>query len=32
VRQPLYKRSSGRWQHYARHLQQLRAALEDGGS
>ena len=27
VRQPLYTRSSGRWQHYARHLDGLRAAL-----
>jgi tetratricopeptide (TPR) repeat protein len=27
VRQPLYTRSSGRWQHYDRHLDGLRAAL-----
>jgi tetratricopeptide (TPR) repeat protein len=27
VRQPLYRRSSGRWQHYARHLDGVRAAL-----
>ena len=27
VREPLYQRSSGRWQHYAEHLGQLRAAL-----
>jgi Tfp pilus assembly protein PilF len=27
VRQPLYTRSSGRWQHYERHLKGLRAAL-----
>lgn len=28
VRQPMYKRSSGRWRHYARHLDSLRIALE----
>jgi tetratricopeptide (TPR) repeat protein len=28
VRQPLYTRSSGRWRHYAVHLQRLRAALD----
>jgi tetratricopeptide (TPR) repeat protein len=27
VRQPLYTRSSGRWRHYERHLDGLRAAL-----
>lgn len=27
VRQPLYQRSSGRWKHYERHLDGLRAAL-----
>lgn len=27
VRQPLYRSSSGRWTHYERHLQPLRAAL-----
>ncbi len=27
VRQPLYRRASGRWRHYERHLEQLRAAL-----
>ena len=27
VRQPLYTRSSGRWQHYAEQLQPLRDAL-----
>jgi len=27
VRQPLYTRSSGRWKHYERHLDGLRAAL-----
>ena len=27
VREPLYRRSSGRWRHYARHLGPLRAAL-----
>lgn len=27
VRQPLYKRSSGRWRHYAQHLKGLRVAL-----
>jgi hypothetical protein len=27
VRQPLYTRSSGRWRHYERHLDDLRAAL-----
>ncbi len=27
VRQPLYRRSSGRWQHYERHLGPLRRAL-----
>ncbi len=30
VRQPLYDRSVGRWQHYARHLAPLFAALADG--
>ena len=29
VRQPLYNGSSGRWKHYSRHLQDLRAALGD---
>ena len=29
VREPLYRRSSGRWQNYARHLDPLRAALGD---
>lgn len=32
VREPLYARSSGRWRHYARHLNELRAALEAQGS
>ena len=27
VRQPLYTRSSGRWRHYAAHLQRLRTSL-----
>jgi hypothetical protein len=27
VREPLYLRASGRWQHYAKHLEPLRAAL-----
>jgi hypothetical protein len=27
VREPLYQRSSGRWQHYRRHLDGLAAAL-----
>ncbi|MEY4375774.1 MAG: hypothetical protein RJB26_324 [Pseudomonadota bacterium] len=27
VREPLYLRASGRWQHYAKHLESLRAAL-----
>lgn len=29
VRQPLYRRSSGRWRHYARHLAELRRALSE---
>jgi tetratricopeptide (TPR) repeat protein len=29
VRQPLYTRSSGRWQHYARHLTRLQSALDE---
>jgi tetratricopeptide (TPR) repeat protein len=29
VREPLYRRSSGRWRNYARHLDRLRAALDD---
>jgi tetratricopeptide (TPR) repeat protein len=29
VRQPMYRRSIGRWTHYARHLQPLRQALGD---
>lgn len=29
VREPLYRRSSGRWRNYAPHLQRLRAYLED---
>ncbi len=29
VREPLYQRSSGRWRNYARHLDPLRANLED---
>ncbi|MDE2184495.1 MAG: sulfotransferase [Alphaproteobacteria bacterium] len=28
VREPLYRRSSGRWRNYAQHLQAVRAALE----
>ena len=28
VRQPMYSRSIGRWQHYAKQLEPLRAALE----
>jgi tetratricopeptide (TPR) repeat protein len=28
VREPFYRRSSGRWRHYARHLQRLRDQLE----
>ena len=28
VREPLYRRSSGRWQHYAPHLAAIREALE----
>lgn len=28
VRQPIHQRSSGRWQHYAKHLSALREALE----
>lgn len=29
VREPLYQRSSGRWRHYARHLEPVRAYLGD---
>lgn len=29
VREPLYQRSSGRWEHYAQHLGPLRAALAE---
>ncbi len=29
VREPLYRRSSGRWQNYERHLDSLRAYLDD---
>ncbi|MBS0446077.1 MAG: sulfotransferase [Proteobacteria bacterium] len=29
VRQPIYTRSSGRWRHYSRHLDPLRAALAE---
>ncbi len=29
VREPLYQRSSGRWRNYARHVESLRAALDD---
>lgn len=29
VREPLYRRSSGRWRHYQKHLGPLRAALGD---
>jgi hypothetical protein len=29
VREPLYRRSSGRWRNYAPHLDKLRAYLED---
>ena len=29
VREPLYQRSSGRWQHYAKHLGPLREALAE---
>jgi len=29
VREPLYQRSSGRWRNYARHLDPLRAYLDD---
>ena len=28
VREPLYRRSSGRWRHYERHLREVRDALE----
>jgi len=31
VREPLYRRSSGRWKNYARHLERLRAFLGYGG-
>ncbi len=29
VREPLYQRASGRWHHYAKHLDQVRAYLAD---
>lgn len=29
VRQPIHARSSGRWRNYARHLERVRAALEE---
>lgn len=32
VREPLYRRSSGRWRHYAKHLDQLRSRLPDGSN
>jgi hypothetical protein len=31
VRRPLYREASGRWRHYAAHLQPLRQALAEGG-
>ena len=31
VRQPLYRRSAGRWRHYAPHLPELLASLERAG-
>jgi tetratricopeptide (TPR) repeat protein len=31
VREPLYRRSSGRWRHYAKHLDQVRSHLPDDG-
>ncbi|MCS6946196.1 MAG: sulfotransferase, partial [Steroidobacteraceae bacterium] len=31
VREPLYRRSSGRWRHYARHIDSLNAALGECG-
>jgi hypothetical protein len=30
VREPLYRRSSGRWRNYERHLESLRRELENG--
>jgi len=32
VRQPLYSRSVGRWQHYERHLEPLRRALDQASA
>jgi len=31
VREPLYQRSSGRWRHYARQLEPVRAYLDAAG-
>ena len=31
VREPLYQRSSGRWRHYASHLAEVQAYLDQGG-
>jgi hypothetical protein len=32
VRQPLFTRSSGRWQHYAQHLEAAQTLLRSAGS
>jgi hypothetical protein len=32
VRQPVYKRSAGRWKNYERHLTPLRESLEAAGA